>query len=52
MLAWKAEFLKLEIGGCQETVSVDCLKPHLGLAPVVFYEAEIVLSTVLLFRIS
>jgi hypothetical protein len=51
-LAGEAKFFKLEIGGCHETVRVDCLKSHLGLAPVVFYEAEIVLSTVLLFRIS
>jgi hypothetical protein len=35
MLARQAKFSKLEIGGRQETVSVACLKPHLGLAPVV-----------------
>ncbi len=35
MLARQAKFFKLEIGGRQETVSVDHLKPHLGLAPVV-----------------
>ena len=35
VLARQAKFFKLEIGGRQETVSVDRLKPHLGLAPVV-----------------
>jgi hypothetical protein len=33
--ARQAKFLKLEIGGHQETVTVDRLKPYLGLAPVV-----------------
>jgi hypothetical protein len=35
VLARQAKFFKLEIGCSQETVSVDHLKPHLGLAPVV-----------------
>jgi hypothetical protein len=35
VLVRQAKFFKLEIGGRQETVSVDRLKPHLGLAPVV-----------------
>jgi hypothetical protein len=34
VLARQGKFFKLEIGGCQETVSVDCLKPHLVLTPV------------------
>jgi hypothetical protein len=35
VLARQAKFSKLEIGDHQETVSVDRLKPHLGLTPVV-----------------
>ncbi len=35
VLARQALFFKLEIGGRKETVSVDRLKPNLGLAPVV-----------------
>jgi hypothetical protein len=35
VLARQAKFFKLEIGDRQERVSVDRLKPHLGLAPVV-----------------
>jgi hypothetical protein len=33
--ACQAKFFKLEIGGRHETFSVDRLKPHLGLNPVV-----------------
>jgi hypothetical protein len=35
VVARKAQFFKLEIGGRLEMVSVDRLKPHLGLSPVV-----------------
>jgi hypothetical protein len=33
-MARQAKCFKLEIGGRQETVSLDRLKPHLGLASV------------------
>ena len=35
VVATQAKLFKLEIGGRLETVSVDRLKPYLGLAPVV-----------------
>jgi hypothetical protein len=35
VVARQAKIFKLEIGGLLEMVSVDRLKPHLGLAPVV-----------------
>ena len=35
VLARRAKYFKLEKGGRQETISVDRLKPHLGLTPVI-----------------